>query len=80
MSNSNKDFKFIYEPTNYKQVFISMGVTLVLFLITMYALLDNMHSIIREQRTYDKFSVEEIEWRKRTQHNLNRPQHKKFNI
>ncbi len=74
MSNNN------YELTDWKQVFISMGACIILFLITMYALKDNMNSIVEAQRGYEKFSVEEIEWRKRTQHNLNRPMDKKINV
>lgn len=36
--------------------------------------------ILEEYRIYDKDSVAEVEWRKKTQHNLNRPREKKINL
>lgn len=78
--SSIKDEDLIYDITNYRQIIISMGVSIVLFLVTVYAIKQCMNSIVEEQRTYEKFSIEENEWRKRTQHNLNRPKDKKFNV
>ncbi len=36
--------------------------------------------VLKEYRIYDKDAVAEIEWRKKTQHNLNRPREKKINL
>jgi len=78
--NNNKDFKWIYDVTDYGQMIKTAAIVIVLFLITMFALKVNMNAIVESQRVYDKDSAKELEWRKRTQHNLNRPMDKKINL
>lgn len=78
--NNNKDFKWIYDKTDYGMIIKASTIILILFLLTMYALKVNTDAIVKEQRVYDKFSPSEIEWKRRTQHALNRPMDKKINL
>ena len=52
----------------------------ILFLLTIASMKFVMNSIVDSQRTYEKFSPEEIAWRKAMRRNLRRPMDKKINL
>jgi hypothetical protein len=78
--NNNKDFKWIYHPTNYRQFTIITIISTLLVVLSTLAQHSIVTSIVEKHRIYDANTPEEAAWYKKTQQNMNRPKEKKFNI
>jgi hypothetical protein len=76
----NKNFKWIYEPTDYGLVIKYSIVIVFLFLLTMSAQYYIVSRVAEEHRIYDPDSKAEKEWYETTSRNMKRPMDKKINL